>query len=126
MLFESLLPVTTALDATSQRHRVIATNIANAQAAGYVPMRTSFTTMYAQGATRATTSTETGLNLGIASLAVRLQVEPDLDAHGGIRPVRIDEQMAALSENTLQYAILTKGLNRQLSLLSAAISEGKK
>jgi flagellar basal-body rod protein FlgB len=40
--------------------------------------------------------------------------------------VGLDTQMAALAENSLQYQALLKGLSRQFSILSSAVSDGKK
>jgi flagellar basal-body rod protein FlgB len=40
--------------------------------------------------------------------------------------VALDQEMAALSENTLHHQALLKALNKHFSLLGAAIAEGKR
>jgi flagellar basal-body rod protein FlgB len=56
----------------------------------------------------------------------RARVEPDLGADGAPRRVQIDEQMVELARNSVHFQALVKGLNRHLSILAAAVSEGRR
>lgn len=103
-----------ALDAATLRQQVIATNIANASSVGYVPMRASFAAQV-----------EDGLRGGtVPSLQVR--IDPERSINGGPAVVHVDTEVAALAENNLHYQALVRGLNRHLSILASAVSEGKR
>lgn len=103
-----------ALDAATLRQQVIATNIANASSAGYVPMRASFAAQV-----------EDGLRGG-ALPALQVRIDPERSINGGPAVVHIDTEVAALAENNLHYQALVRGLNRHLSILASAVSEGKR
>ena len=128
MLLNALAPVLSALDAATQKHQIIASNIANARTEGYVSLRATLVPTFAAafesagGNGMAAASSSNALS----ALAVRLDVQPDVDAQGQARPVQIDEQMAALSENTLHYSVLAKATARHMSVLNMAVSDGKK
>jgi len=109
-----------ALDAATLRHQVIAANIANAGSAGFVPRRASFeahladSQRIAQGVPR--------------PLAPELQVriELDLTPGGQVRDVHVDNEVAAMAENSLHYQALVRGLSRHLGILASAVTEGKR
>lgn len=109
-----------ALDAASLRQQVIAANIANAGSVGFVPQRVSFEAQLAELARGNASQARTPL----PELQVRL--EPDLAGDGLPRDVKVDTEVAALAENSLHYQALVRGLNRHLSVLSSAVSEGKR
>ena len=106
-----------ALDAANLRHQVIAANIANAGTPGYIPQRLSFEAQVSAGLQQAGAP---------ATAQVRAQVVPELAADGQPRTVQLDTEVAALSQNTLHYQTLVRALNRQLSILASAVSEGKR
>lgn len=106
-----------ALDAASLRQQVIAANIANAGSVGFVPRRVSFEAQVADGL-RALQ--------GGASSPLQARVEPVLGAQGEPQEVRLDTEVAALTQNNLHYQALVRGLNRHLSILSTAVSEGRR
>lgn len=107
--------VSLALDAAALRQQAIAANIANANTPGYRPVRVRFE--------------EHLSSLDPASLAgVRPTIEPEPlagDPASG-SAVALDQEVARLSANTLHYQVLLRGLSRQLSILGAAINEGKR
>src|SRR5262245_23884887 len=82
-----------ALDAATQRHKAIAANIANVNTADYVPMKLNFE---AQLAEAKRTLQERGTLDRFTLEAVRMQLEPVLDANGLPAKVQVDEQMAEL------------------------------
>ncbi len=57
---------------------------------------------------------------------MRLQLTPVLDAQGLPAKVHLDEQMADMAQNSLQFQALARGLNRHFSILSTAVSDGKR
>lgn len=112
-----------ALDAASQRQRVIAGNIANAGTVGYTPLRLGFVEQM-EDARRLTASGQTLDSYSLAAFQTRLS--PVLDANGQPAKVQLDEEVAAMSQNSVQYQALVKGLNRHLSILGTAASDGKR
>lgn len=130
---DALHILSSGLDATLRRHQVIASNIANAQAKGYTPLKATFELRQAsafeqsfsalQGAPSASWSPGSDT---LVQPQVALRIEEDLDNQGVAKAVRLDEQMGLLAENGAHYQALVKAMNRQLSLLSLAASEGRK
>lgn len=116
--------LSSALDAASLRQQVIAANIANASRADYVAQRASFE------------ATFSGLSPGSASsgfarsmagnVDLRMRVEPDLAADGARHPVQLDAEVASLTQNTVHYEALIKGLSKYMSVLASAVSDGKR
>lgn len=112
-----------ALDVASQRQQVIAANIANANTVGYVPQRLSFEDQM--------DDVRRGLQAGksldaYALAAMQPHLTPVIDASGQVAKVQLDEEVAALSQNSVQYQALIKGLNRHMSILGIAVTEGKR
>jgi flagellar basal-body rod protein FlgB len=110
-----------ALDAAVLRHQAIAQNIANLQSEGYVPLRVSFEEELAQ-------FRRSGVHAGEVENALR-DLKPQLvyaDRAPGPRPQDVDTELVALSENTIHYQVLLRALNRQMSIISEAMDEGKK
>ena len=112
-----------ALDAASLRQQAIAANIANHATEGYVPQKLDFESQMRE-AQRVLHSK--GSMDAFALAGVRLQLEPVLDAQGQPARVQLDEQVADMAQNSVQYQVLARGLNRHLSILSTAASDGKR
>jgi flagellar basal-body rod protein FlgB len=108
--------LTLALDAATLRHQVHATNIANAGVAGYKAQRLSFEAQVQQGLQASQP----------ASVQVSARIEPELAFDGSPRAVQLDTEVAAMSQNSVHYQTLVRALNRQLSILASAVSEGKR
>ena len=85
-----------ALDAASLRQQAIATNIANANAIGYVPQRVSFEDQLADA------------RRGLAQSG------------------RLDAEAADMARNAVHYQALVKGLSRHFAILSMAAGDGRK
>ncbi|TAK83711.1 MAG: flagellar basal body protein [Aquabacterium sp.] len=107
-----------ALDAAQARHRALAANIANAGVPGYTPLRLGFGEQLAQ-LRDAMAAGDTRVLDGVQAL------QPDAPA-GGADRVELDQEVAGLAENTLQYQALMRGLSRHMSLISLALNEGRK
>ena len=111
-----------ALDAAVLRQQVIASNIANANAAGFFPLRVSFNAQF--DAVRRSLVDRGGTDRSALG-AIQIQIEPALDANGISRPVELDAEVAALAQNTTHYQTLIRGLSRHLSILASAVSEAR-
>ena len=113
-----------ALDAATLRHQAIATNIANANSVGYQPLRVNFEEQlgFARAALAGGNSVLTPGD--IAGVRAVLEQEPAPAA--GNAAVMIDMEMVKLSQNTIQYQALLKGLAGRGSIISFAVNEGKR
>lgn len=114
--------LTLALDAAVMRQQVIATNIANAHTAGYVPQRVSFE-VEVQRAWQSRTAEGSAPQTASHSLALTAHTAPVPE---GPAAVQLDQEVAALAQNSTHYQLLLRGLNRHLSILASAVSEGKR
>jgi len=104
-----------ALDAASLRHQAIANNIANANSAGYVPMKVNFEEQLAFAR---------GGSPGARMLAsVKPFVEADI---GASTKVMLDMETTKLVQNTVHYQGLLKALEKRGAILNAAINEGRR
>ena len=108
--------LTLALDAATLRHQVHATNIANAGVGGYKTQHLNFEAQVQRGLQASQPHT----------VQVNARIEPELAADGTAHAVRLDAEVAAMSQNSVHYQALVRALNRQLSILSSAVSEGKR
>lgn len=112
-----------ALDAASFRQQLIAGNIANASTAGYVPQHFEFSEQMAQA--RSVLATQGSLDPAMLR-AFEFRAHASLDGAGAPESVRLDGEVAALAQNTVQYQALIKGLNKHFSILASAASDGKR
>jgi flagellar basal-body rod protein FlgB len=112
-----------ALDAAVLQQKAITSNIANAGVQGYIPQKVDFSEQL-EAARREVSLRGTTTLSTLQNIEPRLRTMP-LD-NGQWPTVRIDVEMAHLSENMVHYQTLLKGLNRHFSILTSAINEGKK
>jgi flagellar basal-body rod protein FlgB len=113
-----------ALDAASLRHQAIAANIANANAAGYVPMDVSFEDQLEDA--RETLGSKGSID-AFALAGVRLRIEPLApDGTGEPHKVQLDLEAAKLAQNTVRYQALVKALNKHFAILANAVGDSKK
>ncbi len=119
--FQSLTvaAVSSALDAASMRQQVIASNIANAGRSDYVAQRVSFEATLADQAARVDGERSMPFEL-------RMRIVPDLAADGTARPIQLDAEVGAMAQNSTHYQALVRGLNRYLSVMASAVSEGRR
>lgn len=112
-----------ALDVASLRQQAIASNIANINTEGYVPQQVSFARQMEQ--MRAIAESGTSPTASMFS-HLKIEVEPMLDANGGPAKIELDTEVAAMSQNSVYYQALVKGLSRHYAILASAMSDGKK
>lgn len=105
-----------ALDAGALRHQAIAQNIANANVAGAKAARVQFEELLGD--------IPADLAVGRAFKAEDVPA-PQVTMTTG-SPIALDDEMAALSSNSLHYQALVRALSRQLGVLSAAVQEGRR
>jgi flagellar basal-body rod protein FlgB len=108
--------VSLALDTAMQQHRAIAQNLANANSQGYNRVYVDFDEVFGSLATA-------HADKASVKLAAK-RLDSGFATHTG-EGVRIEEEMAALAENTLYYQALLRGLSTRGSALKMAIGEGK-
>lgn len=109
-----------ALGAAGLRQRVIADNIANVNSPDHVRMRVLFEDQL----TQALASAQSVQNVPDA-MALLGQSTPQLEVDPSQSKIELDEEMAALSSNSLRYQALTRGLSRYFSIASAIASGGR-
>ena len=112
-----------ALDAASLRHLTIANNIANVNTQGYAPASVNFEQQMdvVRAALNQGDSVQPSMLSGIRPVIERGEPVADTD-----RTALLDTEMAKLAQNTVQYEALLKALGKHMSLMSAAIAEGKR
>lgn len=106
-----------ALDAGALRHQAIAQNIANANVSGALAQRVQFEELL--GAVQADLA---------AGRPLQVQDIPEaiVSTDGPEHPIALDEQMAALSSNSLQYQALLRAVGRHLGILGIAAQEARR
>lgn len=104
-----------ALDAASLRHLATMSNIANAGNPLHVAQRVQFEEVLRSAL--AQEGPAGGVNAARQPVP---RIVPDTG------PIAIDQEVAALSRNTLHYQALLKTLNAELELLGLAASDGRR
>lgn len=107
-----------ALGAAGLRQRVIADNIANVNSPDHVRMKVVFEEHLAQALAAVQSSSGERASAEMALTGVQAELEPDYTA----RKIELDDEMAAMSANSLRYHALTKGLSRYLSIANIIAS----
>ncbi len=112
-----------ALDGLSLRQAAIASNIANTHSAGYRPVQVNFENYLADALSGPHPA---------ASGSDRIKALPDplvsqqSGTPGAASATSVELQTVLLNQNVVQYQALITGLNKYMSVISAAISEGKR
>jgi flagellar basal-body rod protein FlgB len=109
-----------ALDGLSLRHAAIASNIANANSIGFRPIKVSFEEQLSQWTDSVRGRSDASINPAAP------QVTLDQTLPMGTGSDLLEKEAVALNRNVLQYEALIRGLNKQTSILTLAISEGKR
>jgi flagellar basal-body rod protein FlgB len=107
-----------AMDAANMRQLAHASNIAAAGTEGHVPVRVEFEEHL--GAVR------DALQTGRADAAALSGAREATLVHDTGTSVKLDQEVAAMSQNALHYQALVKLLDKQYSMVSIAIDGGKR
>ena len=128
-----------ALRLRSERQRMIASNIANADTPGYVARDFNFGQALAEATGRQSTATGTGLprltmtvstpnHLGRNGQPVGGRVEPELNYASNPQDsldrntVDMDRERASFADNTVRYEAALRFINSQIRTLNTAIT----
>ena len=115
----TLALVSHALDAATLRQAAHAQNIANANVPGAQRVRVSFEDQL--------TSLQSALAAHQSVLPDDVpepNVVPDLSAQGG--HIDLDTELAEMSKNSMHYQALARALSRHMSIMSLAVTDGKR
>ncbi|MDI3280894.1 MAG: flagellar basal body rod protein FlgB [Bacillota bacterium] len=126
--------LTATLDATTLRHQVIASNLANANTPHFKRSEVRFEEVLREALQPpqvlplATTHPAHISNAPPSALTVRPEVVPIQDTRARIdgNNVDPDQEMAKLARNSLLYSAAVQMLDRRFSSLKSAITEGRR
>jgi flagellar basal-body rod protein FlgB len=105
------------LDACMLRQAVYSSNIANASVPGYQPLEVDFESQLR--------SASALLQAAPAEAGDLLQtIQPQI-VRAPVASVELDQQLALMSQNALQYQQLLRAFERSIGLLRLAVLEGK-
>jgi flagellar basal-body rod protein FlgB len=105
------------LDACARRQAVYSANIANADVPGYEPLEVDF-----ESQLQSVSGLLDPQSPGASELLQSLHPTVVPAAQG---PVELDQQLALMSKNALQYQSLLGAFERSVGLLRLAVLEGK-
>jgi len=107
-----------ALDAAALRHETIASNIANINTPGYMPLRVNFEEqLTAAGGAEANAEK-------LQNVTPFLELEP---AKNQLTPqVALDMEVVKLNMNTLHYQALLRAASKYMSIMNIAIADGRR
>jgi len=130
-----------ALALRSERQRLIASNIANADTPGYVARELDFATALRQAAARLTPDAANGNRLAVGSATVRTATQAGhlggTGTAGGAAPltyavaaqtnldrnsVDMDRERASFADNTVKYEATLRFINGQVRTMLSAIT----
>ncbi len=119
-----------ALDVRSERHRVIAANIANQDTPGYKSMEVNFKEALgsASGALTLAPQRTDPAHLspaGNAAAPTHATVSPGPSHRLDGNTVKAEQEMAKLAENTLLYTATTQMITSKFRAIRTAIKEGR-
>lgn len=118
MAFDTPLQVTelvrSALDAATLRSQVLASNIANRDSVGHVRMKVAFDAAMGQA-----NAASPGTGMPRDGSPMQATLVPDTSG------ASLEEDLLALSKNTLNYQALTRALSRHLSISSLIANGGR-
>lgn len=115
-----------ALNVSSLKQQVISNNIANSNTAGYKPLRVDFDK---QLQNLSTVLSDRGDSKAAENLMNTLQPKVVIDQEAnqlGDISVRLDQEMANMTENTVHYQALIESISKKMSLLRLAINGGQR
>jgi flagellar basal-body rod protein FlgB len=119
------------LDAGALRQRVIANNIANINTPNFKKSTVTFESLLKKALGRESIDLNTThpRHFGVRPLLAELQPEVNLNSTTSMRTdgnnVDIDEEMANLAANSIQYQAIGRELSEHFSLLKLVITGGK-
>jgi flagellar basal-body rod protein FlgB len=132
-LFPSTLDVLEKnLELRQQRHRVLASNVANAETPGFIAKEVYFEDALRQAAKPSSQSALykthpdhlPGPVPSVHQVKGVIGIPPSDDVGNDLNTVSIDQQMAKLTMNTFQFNASTEILSRMLAQIKRVITDG--
>jgi flagellar basal-body rod protein FlgB len=122
-----------SLDLRSQRHAVIASNLANIDTPGYKPLELTFEKQLQQATgqggpqpIRTHQHHLPGDMDDVAKIEPRLRQQQEYALGNGSYHLDLDKEMARLAKNSLAYEVTVQLISKKLAGLRLAINEGGK
>jgi flagellar basal-body rod protein FlgB len=115
-----------ALNISSERNRLITSNIANVDTIGYKPTDLDFKEALLQAMESSGESTLARTHTKHFETGVADQSNRDAYRQSSTAAVDIDQEMTNLAENNIQYRTSSEMLMRKLNLIKYSIAEGGK
>jgi flagellar basal-body rod protein FlgB len=125
-IFSGISPLSRAMDFHSQRHNVLASNIANANTPGFKPQEL----LRAEGAETSNTlplARTEGMHLASVDVEMHgVTLAPDRSHSGGLdeNTVSMEREMSKLAANDLRYESSAKMIQHKLGMLKYAANDG--
>jgi flagellar basal-body rod protein FlgB len=116
-----------SLDVRTARHRVITSNVANAETPNYTPKDLPFQKILERSAESSSPIPLRKTHPGHFSEPVILTSEwsAEVESQPGEEGVNIDQEMAKLAENNLMFQAGVQSLVKKIEALKMTISEGR-
>jgi flagellar basal-body rod protein FlgB len=116
-----------SLDVRTARHRVISSNVANAETPNYAPREIPFQKILERAAesSSAIPLSRTHPRHFPDPAVLTSDFSPELETRPAGDPVHIDEEMAKLAENNLMFQAGVQSLVKKIEALKMTISEGR-
>ena len=111
------------LDAAGERQKAIANNIANVETPGY---KRSYVSFESELKTVLARSSAHGIRSGLRDLSPAVRLDSQSPAKPDGNNVNIDAEIAGLAKAALKHKAAAVLLESKISMLRAAISEGKR
>ncbi len=115
-----------ALNVSSLKQQVISNNIANSNTVGYKPLKVDFQKqLQSLSVALSNRSDSNSVENMIGTLRPEVVVDKELEQLGD-KSVRLDQEMANMTENNVHYQALIESLTKKMSLLRLAINGGQR
>ena len=115
-----------ALNVSSLKQQVISNNIANSNTVGYKPLKVDFDKQLQNLSVTLSNRTDpNSVSSMIKTLQPQVVVDKELDQLGD-KNVRLDQEMANMTENAVHYQALIESVTKKMSLLRLAINGGQR
>lgn len=115
-----------ALNVSSLKQQVISNNIANSNTVGYKPLKVDFDKQLQNLSVTLSNRTDpNSVSSMIKTLQPQVVVDKELDQLGD-KSVRLDQEMANMTENAVHYQALIESVTKKMSLLRLAINGGQR
>ncbi|THB75547.1 MAG: flagellar basal body rod protein FlgB [Gammaproteobacteria bacterium] len=115
-----------ALNVSSLKQQVISNNIANSNTVGFKPLKVDFEKqLQSLSKTLSNRTDSDSVSSMIKTLQPEIVIDQDFDQLGD-KSVRLDQEMADMTENSVHYQALIESVTKKMALLRLAINGGQR